>query len=152
MQIFLPLNEVAIGTAAAVAFQSLGSAIFVFVRNMIPQNTLQDVVDSGELPGIIIAFVITAGASGRRNVVGADALPVWLEVYNSALEKVFIASIPMCGLACGASCFMEWRNVKDKRKVDYEDAIQVAKHRTDLEKKISESHRKSTMSGYSTSG
>lgn len=151
VQIVLPLSEVAVGTAAVVAFQSLGGAIFVSVGNTILQNTLQDAVDSGELPGVNFGSVITAGASGLRNVVSADALPALLDVYNNALQKVFIAAIPMCGLACVASCFMEWRNVKDKRKADEEEAMKAAKRRAELEKKILESHRKSTMSGYTTS-
>ena len=150
VQIVLPLNEVAVGTAAVVAFQSLGGAVFVSVGNTILQNTLQDAVNHGELPGVNLSAVVSAGASELRNVVSSSELPALLNVYNSALQKVFIAATTMCGLACLASCFMEWRNVKDKRKADEEEATKAAKHRAELEKRILDSHRKSTMSGYTT--
>jgi hypothetical protein len=119
----------------------------VSVGNTILQNTLQGAVNSGQLPGVNIASVITAGASGFRKVVSAEALPALLIVYNNALQKVFVAAIAMCGLAAVASCLMEWRNVKDKRKADEEEAMNAAMHRAELEKKILDSHRKSTMSG-----
>ncbi|KAG0645906.1 Roquefortine meleagrin synthesis T [Hyphodiscus hymeniophilus] len=151
VQIVLPLSDVAIGTAAVVAFQSIGGAIFVSVGNTILQHTLQSAVDSGKLPGVNLTSVITAGASGIRNVVSAEALPALLHVYNSALQKVFLAAIPMCGLACVASCFMEWRSVKDKRNADEEEARKAAQHRAKLEKSILDSHRKSTVSGNSIS-
>lgn len=146
VQIVLPLDQVAVGTAAVVAFQSLGGAVFVSVGNTILQNTLQDAVDKGELPGVNVGSIISAGASGLRNVVSSNELPALLDVYNHALQKVFIAAIPMCGLACLASCFMEWRNVKGTRKADEEEGSKAAKHRAELEKRILESHRESTIS------
>ena len=150
VQIVLPLEEVAVGTAAVVAFQSIGGALFVSVGNTILQNTLQEAVNSGGLPGVDLGAVNSAGASGLRNIVDPSELPALLEVYNNALQKVFIAAVPMCGLACFASCFMEWRNVKDKRKSDEEEATRAAKHRAELEKQILESHRKPAVSGYTT--
>ena len=150
VQIVLPLEEVAVGTAAVVAFQSIGGALFVSIGNTILQNTLQDAVNSGELPGVSVSAVINAGASGLRKVVDSGELPALLVVYNNALQKVFIAAIPMCGLACLCSCFMEWRNVKDERRSDEEQAIKAAKHRAELEKTILDSHRKSNMSEYAS--
>jgi hypothetical protein len=150
VQIVLPLDEVAVGTAAVVAFQSIGGAVFVSVGNTILLNTLQDAVNSDELPGVSVAAVISVGASGLRKIVDPSELSALLDVYNHALQKVFIAAIPMCGLACLGSCFMEWRNVNDKRKADEEQAMNATKLRAELEKRILDSHRKSTMSGYTT--
>jgi hypothetical protein len=148
VQIVLPLSEVAVGTAAVVAFQSLGGALFVSIGNTILQNTLQSAANSGEIPGIDIDSIITAGASGLRDVVDASLLPALLIVYNNALQKVFIAAIPMCGLACVFSCFMEWRNVKDKRRSEEEGALKAAQRRSDLKKRILMSPRTSSNSIY----
>jgi hypothetical protein len=143
VQIVLPLDEVAIGTAAVVAFQSLGGAIFVSVGNTILQNTLLD----ANIPGVDIQAVIDAGAADFRNRVTAEQLPGLLTVYNDALDKVFIAAIPMAGLAVLACAFMEWRNVKDGKREDVENAKKAVEKRGEVEKAILERHRRSGMSG-----
>lgn len=140
IQIVLPLEEVALGTAAIVAFQSLGGAIFISVGNTILQNTLID----ANIPGLDIQTVIDAGASDYRKYVTAEQLPALVKVYNSALQKVFTAAIPMAGLAILASCFMEWRNVKDGRSKDLESSTNARVAREDTEKAILHAH---TVSG-----
>ncbi|CZR52547.1 related to major facilitator (MFS1) transporter [Phialocephala subalpina] len=147
VQIVLPLDEVAIGTAAVVAFQSLGGAIFVSVGNTILQNTLLSSASS--LPGVDIRAVIDAGASDFRNHVTAEQLPGLLNVYNNALHNVFIAAIPMAGLAIFACCGMEWRNVKDSKKADEESVKKAMGKRGEIEKAILDAHRKSATSGTS---
>ncbi|KAF8852927.1 major facilitator superfamily transporter [Acephala macrosclerotiorum] len=147
VQIVLPLEEVAIGTAAVVAFQSLGGAIFVSVGNTILQNALLDAASS--LPGVDMQAVIDAGASDFRSHVTAEQLPGLLNVYNDALRKVFIAAIPMAGLAVFACCGMEWRSVKDNRKTDEESTKKAIEKREEIEKAILDAHRKSVMSGTS---
>jgi len=143
VQIVLPLEEVAIGTAAVVAFQSLGGAIFVSVGNTILQNTLID----AHVPGVDIQAVIDAGAAEFRSQVPAERLPELLDVYNDALRKVFTAAIPMAGLAIVACCFMEFKNVKDQNKKDLESAAKAREKREETEKAILERHRNSAVSG-----
>ncbi|KUJ13537.1 MFS general substrate transporter [Mollisia scopiformis] len=143
VQIVLPLEEVAIGTAAVVAFQSLGGAIFVSVGNTILQNTLLD----ANLPGVDIQAVIDAGASDFRSKVTAEQLPGLIAVYNDALTKVFIAAVPMAGLAIFACACMEWKSVKDGKKGDLESAKKAQGKRGEIEKAILERHRRSEMSG-----
>jgi len=147
VQIVLPLDEVAIGTAAVVAFQSLGGAIFVSVGNTILQNTLRAASNNNELPGVDIQAVIDAGAADFRKHVSATQLPALLNVYNDALRKCFIAAIPMAGLGVVACLFMEKRNVKDKRKSDEEEARKAAKARAEIEREIITASRMSTMTG-----
>jgi hypothetical protein len=69
-----------------------------------------------------------------------------VNVYNKALTKVFVAAIPMAGLAVIASCSMEWRNVKDQRKADVEAQRKAHDRRGEVEKSIYEAHRRSAMS------
>ncbi|KAF7945096.1 hypothetical protein EAE96_009876 [Botrytis aclada] len=118
VQTVLPLDKIPIGTAAVVASQSFGGAVFVSVGNTILQNQLKASYDSGQLPGVNIQAVLDAGATGFRSVVDADQLPALLEVYNGALQKVFIAAIPVTGLAFISSLFLEWKSVKTQESTE----------------------------------
>ncbi|KAM0151564.1 hypothetical protein ACHAPG_008151 [Botrytis cinerea] len=118
VQTVLPLEKIPIGTAAVVASQSFGGAVFVSVGNTILQNQLKASYDSGQLPGVNIQAVLDAGATGFRSVVDADQLPALLEVYNGALHKVFIAAIPVTGLAFVSSLFLEWKSVKTQESTE----------------------------------
>jgi hypothetical protein len=113
VQTVLSLEDVPIGTAAVVAAQSFGGAIFVSVGNTILQNQLYAASNRGEIPGVDIQSVIDAGASDFRSVVSADTLPALLVAYNGALQKVFIATIPLAGLAFISSLFLEFKSVKE---------------------------------------
>jgi hypothetical protein len=145
IQIVLPLDEVAIGTAAVVAFQSLGGAIFVSVGNTILQNSLLSAADHNELPGVDIDAVITAGASSFRNVVPAEYLAPLLVVYNKALQKVFTAAIPMIGLAFISCLFLEWRSVTDKERLEDEEAYKRVQERKEKERRLVEAYRRSEV-------
>jgi hypothetical protein len=147
VQIVLPLDEVAIGTATVVAFQSLGGAVFVSVGNTILQNSLISAANHNELPGVNIQAVIDAGAADFRKLVTPEQLPALLNVYNRALRKVFVAGIPMAGLAVLACACMEWRNIKGQRKNDEEVARKAARARSEMEKAIVERYRNPAMSG-----
>ncbi|ESZ92109.1 hypothetical protein SBOR_7488 [Sclerotinia borealis F-4128] len=117
VQTVLPLEKIPIGTAAVVASQSLGGAIFVSVGNNILQNQLKSYSTNGQLPGVDIQAVLDAGATGLRSVVDADQLPALLGAYNEALQKVFLVAIPMTGLAFLSSLFLEWKSVKAQKPV-----------------------------------
>jgi hypothetical protein len=143
VQIVLPLNEVAIGTAAVVAFQSLGGEIFVSVGNTILQNSLLSAGHNDMLPGVDVQAVISAGASEFRKYVTAEQLPALIGVYNKALQKVFIAAIPMAGLAMISALFLEWRKVNDKKKGEDEEASKQMEKWKKTESMILEANRKS---------
>ena len=115
VQTVLSPDQVSIGVAAIVCFQSLGGAIFVSVGNSILQNGLLSAATSDQLPGIDIQAVITAGATQFRSIVPPDALPALLVAYNSALQKVFIAAIPLSGMAFVAALGLEWKSVREKQ-------------------------------------
>ncbi len=116
VQTALPMEEVPIGTAAVVACQSLGGAVFVSVGNTLLQNHLLAANNANQIPGVNIRVVLTAGSTAFRSLVPASALPALLEIYDEALQKVFIAAVPMAGLAFVASLFMEWNSVKSKKE------------------------------------
>ena len=116
VQTSLPLEDVPIGTAAVVASQSLGGSIFVSVGNTLLQNYLSNKNNDNAIPGVDIRIVLQEGATAFRNVVPKESLPALLSLYDAALRKVFIAAVPMAGLAFVASLGMEWNSVRSEKK------------------------------------
>lgn len=115
VQTVLPPEQISIGTAAVVACQSLGGAVFVSVGNSIYQNELLGAAVDGRLGGVEVRQLLSAGATAFRTIVNIEDLPGVVEVYNSALQKVFYATIPLAALAFVSSFFYEWKSVKAKR-------------------------------------
>ena len=115
VQTVLRMDQVSIGVAAIVCFQSLGGAVFVSVGNSILQNELLRAATSNQLSIINIEAVIAAGATQFRSIVPPEALPALLVAYNSALQKVFIAAVPLSGLAFVAALCLEWKSVREKK-------------------------------------
>lgn len=138
VQIVLPLDEVAIGTAAVVAFQSLGGAIFVSVGNTILQNALY----TANIPGINISTALDAGAASLTDNLTPEQASALISAYNGALQKVFTAAISMAGLAVFAAACMEWRNVKDQNRKDEEAQRKVRKKREDIERGLVDAARR----------
>lgn len=115
VQTVLTLEQIPIGIAAIISMQSLGGAVFVSVGNNILQNILDQASAAKSLPGIDVKAVIAAGATQFRSIVPADSLPALLVAYNYALQRVFIAAIPLSGLAFIVALGLEWRSVRDKK-------------------------------------
>ncbi|KAI8312579.1 Efflux pump roqT [Colletotrichum sp. SAR11_59] len=115
VQAILPPDDISVGTAAVVASQSLGGAIFVSVGNTLFQNYLLRAAARNLVPGVNIRAVLRAGATAFRTAVPASALPRMMTVYNDALRVTFTAAIPLAGVAAIAACFMEWKSVKVKK-------------------------------------
>ena len=115
VQTVLTLEQIPIGIAAIISMQSLGGAVFVSVGNNILQNILDQASAGKNLPGIDVKAVIAAGATQFRSIVPTESLPALLIAYNYALQKVFIAAIPLSGLAFVIAFGLEWRSVRDKR-------------------------------------
>ena len=120
VQTVLDPADMAVGTAAVVASQSLGGAIFLSVGNSVLQNELLKAYRDNILSDMDIKKVIDGGAASFRHLVSADGLYLLLEVYNGALQKVFIVGIPLGALAAVISCFIEFKSVK-KGKPNYDD-------------------------------
>ncbi|KAI1496099.1 MFS general substrate transporter [Biscogniauxia marginata] len=116
VQTVLKQQDLAVGTAAVVASQSLGGAVFISVGNSIFQNRLQAVISETDIPGLDVKAIVEAGAIAFRQMVSADQLPILLDKYNEALHGVFLAAVPLGGLALVACCFLEWKSVKPSPK------------------------------------
>ncbi|KAI0011961.1 major facilitator superfamily domain-containing protein [Xylariaceae sp. FL0662B] len=112
VQTVLSKDDLPVGTAAVVASQSLGGAMFISIGNSVFQNRLQSLVGKTDIPGVDVKTIIAAGAVAFRKLVPEDELPALLEQYNSALHTVFLVAIPLGGLAWFACCLLEWKSVK----------------------------------------
>ena len=112
VQAALPLEHVPIGTAAVVASQSCGGAIFVTVGNTLLQDHLLNENNAHSIPGVNIRAVVELGTTQFRKYVPAEALPELVKLYNESLQAVFIAAVPLCGVAFLCSLCMEWRSVR----------------------------------------
>jgi MFS family permease len=113
-QTVLPLNDISIGTAIMLFVQLFGGAIFVSAGNNIFNTRLVSNLIK-QVPDLDPQVVISAGATGLRNVVSAQDYPAVLLAYNDALIKAFqIGLILSCLSAIGAAA-VEWKSVKDKK-------------------------------------
>ncbi|KAK4681847.1 hypothetical protein QC764_111130 [Podospora pseudoanserina] len=131
VQTVLAEDDMAVGTAAVVASQSLGGAIILSIGNSVFQHQLLKASEANILPGVDIKKLIDVGAASFHNLVLDDELPLMLEVYNAALRLVFIVGIPMGAMAAIISCFLEFKSVKankdgDVAKTRAEDVAQKA--------------------------
>ncbi|KAL2882869.1 hypothetical protein SGCOL_001559 [Colletotrichum sp. CLE4] len=115
VQAVLPPDEVPVGTAAVVASQALGGAIFVSVGNALFQNHLLRASAEDAVPGVDIRAVLGAGVTAFRTVVPVEALPMMVSIYNDALRVVFTVAIALAGISVVAACFMQWKPVKGVR-------------------------------------
>lgn len=121
VQTVLEGDDMAMATAAVVASQSLGGAVFLSVGNSIFQNQLLKATADRVLADIDIKRLIDDGAAAFRHLVRADDLPALLDIYNKALTIVFTASIPLGGLAALIACFIQWKSVKKMAEPPSED-------------------------------
>lgn len=112
VQTALPLGEVPIGTAAVVAAQSLGGAVFVSVGNTILQDHLLSQTNQQAISGVDLRAIFKLGATRFREFVPQDQVAAVVQLYNASLQGVFISAVPLCGCAFLCSLCMEWRSVK----------------------------------------
>lgn len=113
-------GDLALATAAVVAAQSLGGAIFVSVGNSVFQHQLMKASAANLLPGIDIKQVIEAGATAFRDLIPAEQLPAMIQIYNQAIRTVLIVPIPLGVLATLIACFIEFKSVKRPIKTNEE--------------------------------
>ncbi|KAI0380193.1 MFS general substrate transporter [Hypomontagnella monticulosa] len=116
VQTVLAPEDLAVGTAAVVASQSLGGAVFISVGNSVFQNRLSSLVAETQIPGINVREVVGAGAIAFRKLVPAEQLPALLALYDAALHTVLVVAIPLAGLAFISCCFLQWNSVKKPAK------------------------------------
>lgn len=110
-------KRVPIATATILFAQSLAGAIFVAVGNSVLRNKLESGLEAARLPGVDVAKVLAAGATEFRLAVPPQALSAVLDIYNHALDTVFIIAIPAAALGSICALGMEWTSLKKVKAI-----------------------------------
>jgi MFS family permease len=112
IQVVLPKQDVATGTALLSLCQTLGGAVFVAVG----QNVFIDKFTTAleHIGGLNPERVVSSGATDLKNAVPIALLQRVFEAYNTSLTKgPFLAAVFVACLAVPAALGMEWKSVKE---------------------------------------
>ena len=117
VQTILPLEDVPVGTACIVFFQSLGGALFVSVGQTVFQNGVIHGTQTF-LPDLDSHILLRVGATELRSLLSGlgmiDRLPVVLQAYMVGLIDSFRVTVGCASAAVLSTLFLEWRSVKDE--------------------------------------
>ncbi|KAJ9497859.1 hypothetical protein H2202_006462 [Exophiala xenobiotica] len=114
VQVVLTKNDMPIGNAVAIFFNSLGGAISISIAQNIFSNGLVK-----EIPkytrGVDPYAIIAAGATHIREVTPPSQLAGVLHAYNIAVTNSYILAIACACIAFLFSFGFEWKSVKGKK-------------------------------------
>jgi MFS family permease len=113
VQAVLTQDRISSGTALITFMQSIAGALFNFVAQSVFQAEL---VHSLVVlaPGLDADRVLKIGASGLRDLVAGDVLPVVLEAYNSAVMHAFYVGVALAAAAVIGAVPLRWLSVKGR--------------------------------------
>jgi hypothetical protein len=110
-QTVLKMDDIPTGTTAMIFFQTLGAAIFISVGQTVFNNKFF-VGMQAIFPGASPEQFVTIGATNLKKMVPPMFLNQVLNLYNSALIRLFYIPLALACLSSIAALFMEWRSVK----------------------------------------
>lgn len=136
------MKKIATNISSPVA-QSMGSAVFIPVAQVIFQNILIDAVHD-VVPNWSPREVLSAGASsGAISMFPKQLIPILLKAYAKALSRTFVVGVPLAAISLVVAFFMPWFRYHNesqtaKLKKDNEPAEnEKADKRESSEEKIS---------------
>ncbi|KAF2796480.1 MFS general substrate transporter [Melanomma pulvis-pyrius CBS 109.77] len=112
IQVVLPKQDVATGTALLSLCQTLGGAVFVAVG----QNVFIDKFTTSleHIGGLDPARVVSSGATDLKTAIPLALQQRVLEAYNTSLTHgPFLAAVFVACLSVPSALGMEWRSVKE---------------------------------------
>ena len=125
VQTVLKPEDIPVGTAAVMFFQTLGGAIFIAVGQSVFQNGLIAGI-STHTTGVDPSAIIRAGATEMRNVLSTleelDQLDGVIQAYMSGLRDTYRVSLALMIAAFVAACFLEWKSVKGSKSQTNEES------------------------------
>ena len=132
VQTVLPLEDVPVGTACVMFFQSLGGALFIAVAQTVFQNGIIRGTHQF-IPELDPSILLRAGATEIRDVLARlglqDQLEGALRAYMVGLTNSFRVTVACTAAAVVAACVYEWKSVKDpevKKKIEAAGSMAVA--------------------------
>lgn len=113
-QTVLPIQDVPVGTALMIFFQTMGGSIFLSVaQNIFTTQLLKGVI--ANVPGIDPALVVNSGATSLRENIPARFLPAVQVAYNQALTHTWYVSVAMACMSIFGAAVIQWKSVKGKK-------------------------------------
>lgn len=126
VQTVLSPEDIPVGTAAVMFFQTLGGALFIAVGQSVFQNGLIDGITK-YTTGVDPMVIIGAGATEMRKVLGElgklDQIDGVIEAYMSGLRDSYRVALALMVVAFVASLFLEWKSVKKAGGENKEAAV-----------------------------
>lgn len=126
VQTVLKPEDIPVGTAAVMFFQTLGGALFIAVGQSVFQNGLIEGI-SKYTTGVDPVAIVGAGATEMRKVLSEvgklDQLDGVIESYMSGLRDSYRVSLALMLVAFVSSLFLEWKSVKKAGGENKEAAI-----------------------------
>jgi hypothetical protein len=116
-QTVLPLVDVPMGTSVIVFTQILGGALFVSVAQNVFSNQLVANLRTA-VPNLNPAIVLETGATSLKDAIPHQYLHGTLIAYNKALTQTWYVGVALACLSGIGAVGMEWKSVKEKKKVD----------------------------------
>lgn len=115
-QAVLKMDDIPIGSATIVFFQTLGGALFISVGQNIFTNKLVDGIVAN-VPGQDPLAILRIGATAIHKTFARepDVLARILIAYNDAITQSFYASAALAIVAVFAGLGVEWVSVKGKK-------------------------------------
>ncbi|GFF30035.1 putative HC-toxin efflux carrier TOXA [Aspergillus udagawae] len=115
VQTVLPAEDIPIGTAAVMFFQTLGGALFIAVAQSVFQNGLISGL-AKYAPAVDPMAIVKGGATEMRSVLAgsgqSDQLMGVIKAYMSGLRDSYRVSLALVVVAFAVSLLMEWKSVK----------------------------------------
>lgn len=113
-QTVLKQEDIPIGSAAVVFFQTLGGALFISVaQNIFATELVNGIV--AKVPDIAPWMILNTGATALISTFPSEVLPQILEAYNGAVTKTFYASVALAIVGFIGGLGMEMVSVKGKK-------------------------------------
>jgi hypothetical protein len=106
-------------------FNQFGSAIFLFIAQSILLNILFPEMRDID-PALTKSEIISAGATGLKNLVSEDQLRQTLIAYAKSIDGTFILATVMAAIAVFIACGVEWKSVKSPKVAQEQDAQQTS--------------------------
>ncbi|KAH7035706.1 major facilitator superfamily domain-containing protein [Microdochium trichocladiopsis] len=109
-QAVLPKPDIPTGIAIMFFAQQLGGAIFTSVgQNLLSTTLASDLIG---IPGIDPSQVGSVGAADVVSAVPPEFQPQVREIYNHALNRIFLCGMGVACVGVLAALAMEWKNIK----------------------------------------
>ncbi|KAF4555823.1 Efflux pump aflT-like protein [Elsinoe fawcettii] len=114
-QTVLTRKDTPVGVALIVLCQTLGGGIFASVAQNVLNNRL--IQNLKGFPVRIDAHqVVNAGATNIRNIIPAENLMEFLDLYNDAITKAFTVAVGCAAALIFGALAMEWASTKKNAK------------------------------------